>query len=67
MKKYLLSCSLALLSLALAAADITISGYISDEDTGETLINATVYDSISGKGAVSNLYGFYTRDRKSVV
>lgn len=60
MKKYLLSCLLTLLSLALPAADITISGYISDEETGETLINATVFDSISGKGAVSNLYGFYT-------
>jgi len=60
MKKHVLCCLLALLSFALPAAGITISGYISDEETGETLINATVYDSISGKGAVSNLYGFYT-------
>ncbi|HOF93351.1 MAG TPA: carboxypeptidase-like regulatory domain-containing protein, partial [Bacteroidales bacterium] len=60
MKKHLLCCLLALLGFALPAAGITISGYISDEETGETLINATVYDSISGKGAVSNLYGFYT-------
>lgn len=60
MKKHVLCCLLALFSFALPAAGITISGYISDEETGETLINATVYDSISGKGAVSNLYGFYT-------
>lgn len=35
-------------------------GYIIDKKTGETLINATVYDPQSGIGAVSNDFGFFT-------
>ncbi len=38
----------------------TISGYITDERSGEALIGATVYDLRSGKGTVSNVYGFYS-------
>lgn len=38
----------------------TISGYITDKSNGETLISASVFDSISGKGAVSNNYGYYS-------
>lgn len=38
---------------------LTISGYISDSETGEMLIGATVYVSELQTGTVSNLYGFY--------
>ncbi len=46
--------------LCAVAQNYTISGYLLDAESGETLIQATVYDRISGKGAVSNLYGFYS-------
>lgn len=39
---------------------VTISGYIQNSETGEKLIGATVYDTHSEKGAVSNNYGFYS-------
>lgn len=38
----------------------TISGYIRDGQTGESLISASVYDLKSKKGTVSNTYGFYS-------
>ena len=38
----------------------TISGYITDSKTGEKLIGATVYDTVSKKGAGTNEYGFYS-------
>ena len=37
-----------------------ISGFIEDKLTGEALIVATVYDRHSGKGAVSNEFGFFS-------
>lgn len=43
-----------------AAARHTISGTVIDESSGETLIGATVFDSLSGKGAVTNAYGFFS-------
>ncbi|MDX1666474.1 MAG: TonB-dependent receptor, partial [Saprospiraceae bacterium] len=38
----------------------TISGRIRDAQTGEHLISATVIERISGKGTVTNEYGFYS-------
>ena len=38
----------------------TISGYITDEKTGEKLIGATVLDTVSKKGAATNDYGFFS-------
>lgn len=52
-------CSSTLL-LAQKSETFTISGYIQDLDSGEKLITANVYDYRSGKGAVSNTYGFYS-------
>ena len=40
------------------AQKATVSGYITDSQTGETLIGAGVIEE--GKGAVTNAYGFYT-------
>ncbi len=38
----------------------TISGFLEDAETGEKLIGASVYDQNSGKGTISNPYGFYS-------
>ncbi len=40
-------------------AQITLSGYILDTDSKEPLIGATIIDSLSQTGAVSNEYGYY--------
>jgi hypothetical protein len=45
---------------AQATQKYTISGYVSDKETGERLIGATIYDRKSGQGTVSNTYGFYS-------
>ena len=46
--------------LSLSAQKYTISGYISDAETGEKLIAANVFDQKSIAGSVSNNYGFYS-------
>lgn len=38
----------------------TISGYIEDTLSGERLIYATVYDTLSKRGSISNVHGFYS-------
>ena len=38
----------------------TISGYVMDAASKETLIGATIIDKTSGKGCATNSYGFYT-------
>ena len=38
----------------------TVSGYITDKSSKETLIGATVLDLKSGRGAITNEYGFYS-------
>ncbi len=53
----LLTCSF---TLSLFAQKYTISGYISDGETGEKLIAANVFDQKSVAGIVSNNYGFYS-------
>ncbi|MEM9823499.1 MAG: TonB-dependent receptor [Bacteroidota bacterium] len=44
----------------LAQNSFTLSGYIKDAATGETLIGATVYCAALKTGTVSNEYGFYS-------
>ena len=46
--------------VTLRAENITISGYVKDDKTGEELLGATIYDATSGLGAVTNIYGFYS-------
>ena len=61
MKKSIFSLLLFVLNLpGLLSQNYTISGYISDAKSGETLINSSVYDVKSMKGTVSNSYGFYS-------
>ena len=51
----------ALTSLCLhAQTRHTVSGYITDKTSQETLIGATILDRTSGKGAITNEYGFYS-------
>lgn len=40
--------------------EITISGFIYDKESHETLISANIFDQISFQGAVSNNFGFYS-------
>ena len=42
------------------AQNITISGYIKDANTKETLIGATVSSTNTKQGTTSNVYGFYS-------
>lgn len=42
------------------AQNYTISGTITDSQSGESLIGASSFDLTSKKGAVSNTYGFYS-------
>ena len=43
----------------------TVSGTVSDAETGETLIGATILDMGSGKGTVTNAHGRYTLTLKT--
>ena len=43
----------------------TVSGVVTDRQSGETLIGATVVDKRSGKGVLSNSYGFYSLPLKA--
>lgn len=51
---FLLAC------IPMQAQKRTISGYVMDAASKETLIGATVFDKNSGKGCATNNYGFYT-------
>ncbi|MBN1119157.1 MAG: TonB-dependent receptor plug domain-containing protein [Bacteroidales bacterium] len=43
----------------LSAQKISISGIISDQETGESMLSANIYDEFTLNGTVSNNYGFY--------
>ena len=38
----------------------TVSGYVTDRESGERLIGAAVYDTVTHQGTVTNTAGFYT-------
>ncbi len=59
-KIYLIILTLVLLVVNLYAEKHTISGYISDKVSGETLIASAVFDTRSKKGTIANDYGFYS-------
>lgn len=63
MKIYKITLLFVLLNSGLIQAQtekFTISGYISDNATGEKLIGASVFDGKSLKGTTANVYGFYS-------
>jgi len=39
---------------------VRVYGYVSEANTGEILPQATVYDSLSQEGALTNTYGYYS-------
>jgi hypothetical protein len=57
---FYLSLLLLLPVLNIKSQNITISGFIKDGETGETLIGATVYATKTKTGASANTYGFYS-------
>ena len=59
MSRHIFLCLLCLIPLA-TFGQHTISGTISDNATGETLIGATILDTHSGKGTTTNVNGRYT-------
>ena len=59
MKKKLLLL-LFLAATATTWAQHTVSGTVTDAKTGETLIGATVYDTVSKKGSITNQHGRFT-------
>lgn len=64
-KQFLLSVGIILLLCngyaSMGQEKITVSGYIKDAFTGESLIGATIQvEGVTGLGAVSNAYGFYS-------
>ena len=58
--RWLLFFELALVCIPTFAQKRTISGYVMDAASKETLIGATIVDKNSGKGCATNSYGFYT-------
>lgn len=59
MYRHLILLALLVIPLGMRAQH-TISGTITDNTTGETLIGATVLDTRSGKGTITNVNGRYT-------
>jgi hypothetical protein len=61
MKKIITSIlTFILISFTVSAQNYTISGYITDSGSSETLISASVFENNSRRGSVSNSYGFYS-------
>ena len=56
---------LTLFPLIVDAKNPTISGYVTDVQTGERLIGATVVDTRTGVGTVTNVNGFYSLTLRS--
>ncbi len=59
MKNIFLIICICLFINTLNAQSFTVSGYVKDTLSGETLIGATVYDLNTGKGTAVNEFGFY--------
>ncbi len=57
---FVLLCCCCVQQAAGQTSRFTVSGFLKDSLSGEVLIGATVYDQQSGKGTVSNSYGFYS-------
>ena len=51
---------LLFLSVSAIAQKVTLHGYITDANNGETLIGASVFVKGTNQGTVTNVYGFYS-------
>ncbi len=49
-----------LISFLTSANEATISGYITDDNSGESIFGATIYSKTLKKGTTSNQYGFFS-------
>lgn len=63
MKTFFLLSTLLLFSIGIFGQDYSVNGYVEDSKTGERLIGAMVYDSISSAGSSSNTYGYFNLKR----
>ena len=46
-------------SLSFGQDEYILSGHVTDKETGETLIGATIYNMSNNQGCASNSYGFF--------
>lgn len=60
LSRWLIAIGFLLACMPTFAQKRTISGYVMDAASKETLIGATVFDKNSGNGCATNSYGFYT-------
>ena len=60
LSRWLIAIGFLLACMPTFAQKRTISGYVMDAASKETLIGATIIDKNSGKGCATNSYGFYT-------
>ncbi|SHF67368.1 Outer membrane receptor for ferrienterochelin and colicins [Mariniphaga anaerophila] len=60
MRKTVIALLLIIQCFWVYAQNLTISGYVRDKHTGESLINANVYEKESMKGTITNEYGFFS-------
>ncbi len=60
LRAFLLFLCLAINQVVFSQENVTLSGTIVEEETGETQIGASIYILELKKGAVSNEYGFYS-------
>ena len=61
MKKiFIILILLSILTSSYAQQKYTISGYITDKNSGESIIGSNIYSKLTGKGVTSNTYGFYS-------
>ncbi len=60
MKRLLNMLALMMLSFLMSAQSYTISGFVTDENSGERLLYASVYDQNSKRGCTTNEYGFFS-------
>jgi hypothetical protein len=49
-----------LISIVFAKEKYTLSGYITDVNSGESIVGANIYSKDLGVGVISNTYGFYS-------
>ncbi|MBW8325230.1 MAG: TonB-dependent receptor [Prolixibacteraceae bacterium] len=60
MHKFTSICLLLFLSQLTFAQSFTIRGYVSDQSSGERLLNANIYEKQLLKGTITNSFGFYS-------
>ena len=60
MKFILLFITLFIFQISVYAQNYTLSGFITDENNGETIIGANIFCAELGLGTTANTYGFYS-------